>query len=92
MINNNNVLKEDKMKHKIKKQFLLCFLTETKVVTDASLASFGVRTATEETFTFEAMSRTFDSKFEALLHLQMLDEADVEFTILEKLQVVKEDK
>ena len=80
------------MKNKIKKQFVLCFLTETKVITDAELGSSGVRTATEETFTFEAMSRTFDSKFEALLHLQTLDGSGVEFTILEKLQVVKEDK
>ena len=41
------------MKHIIKSQFVLCFLTETRVVTDASLASFGVDTETVETFTLE---------------------------------------
>ena len=87
-----NISKEDnKMKHKIKKQFLLCFLTETKVVTDASLASFGVETETAETFALEVAGR-FDSRFEALQELQSHEASDVEFTILEKLQVVKEDK
>ena len=86
-----NSKEDNKMKHKIKKQFILCFLTEAKVVTDASLASFGVSTETAETFKLE-VAGIFISRFEALQELQSHEASDVEFTILEKLQVVKEDK
>ena len=79
------------MKHIIKSQFVLCFLTETRVVTDASLASFGVDTETVETFTLE-VAGIFDSRFEALQELQTHEASDVEFTILEKLQVVTVNK
>ena len=83
--------RNNKMKHIIKSQFVLCFLTETKVVTDASLASFGVDTNTVETFTLE-VAGIFDSRFEALQELQTHEASDVEFTILEKLQVVTVNK
>ena len=79
--------RNNKMKHIIKSQFVLCFLTETRVVTDVSLASFGVDTDTVETFTLE-VAGIFDSRFEALQELQTHEASDVEFTILEKLQVV----
>jgi len=79
------------MKHIIKSQFVLCFLTETRVVVDASLASFGVDTEKADTFTLEVCG-IFDSRFEALQQLHTHEASDVEFTILEKLQVVEVDK
>ena len=77
------------MKNKIKKQFVLCFLTEQPVVTNASLASFGVETQTADSFTLE-VAGVFDSRFEALKHLDSNGASDQEFTILEKLKVVEE--
>ena len=92
MINNKTVLREDKMKHKIKKQFVLCFLTKTDVMVDAINSAHGIDISTEETFTMETF-KTFDSRFEALEELQSSGVGnDQKFTILETLEVVQEAK
>ena len=86
------ISKEDnKMKHKIKKQFVLCFLEKSDVVVDAVNKPHGIDVDTVEDMTLEVFG-TFNSRFEALQELQSHEASDVEFTILEKLQVVKEDK
>ena len=90
-LNNNTVLKEDKMKHKIKKQFVLCFLTKTNVVVDAKNAAHGIDIDTVEDMTLEVFG-TFDSRFEALQELQTHAVSEYEFTILETLKVVQEAK
>mgnify|MGYP003135108481 FL=1 len=87
----NHLTKSNKMKHIIKSQFVLCFLTKEDVLIDAKLESFGVDTKTKETFTLEVCG-IFDTKFEALHELQTHETSDVEFTIIEKLQVVKDSK
>ena len=91
MINNKTVLREDKMKHKIKKQFVLCFLTKTNVVVDAKNAAHGIDIDTVEDMTLEVFG-TFDSRFEALQELQTHAVSEYEFTILETLKVVQEAK
>ena len=86
-----NSKEDNKMKHKIKKQFVLCFLEKSDVVVDAVNKPHGIDVDTVEDMTLEVFG-TFNSRFEALQELQSHEASDVEFTILEKLQVVKEDK
>lgn len=87
--NNNNVLKEDKMKTKIKKQYVLCFLHQKPVLTDARLESYGVGVEADETFTFEVIGK-FHSELDALQKLQSIGQSNYEYTIIEKLKVVEE--
>ena len=84
---NFNKKEESKMKQ-IKSQFLLCFLRERRVVTDASLASFGVDTDTVETLTLE-VAGIFDTKLEALQELEKraFTIREYDYTIIEKFQV-----
>ena len=84
------------MKTKIKKQFVLCFLHQKSVLTDARLESYGVGYEADETFTFEVIGK-FNSRFDALQKLQSIGEMDTvpdnyEYTIIEKLQIVREEK
>ena len=80
------------MNHKIKKQFVLCFLTKSDVVVDAQNSAQGIDISTEETFMMETF-KTFDSRFEALEYLQGSGVGnDQKFTILETLNVVRESK
>lgn len=79
------------MKTRIKKQYVLCFLEERPVLTDAELSSYGVKTETADSFTLE-VAEIFDSRFEALKYLDSTGASDQEFTILEKLQVVEVSK
>jgi hypothetical protein len=91
-INKTNKVWEDKMEHKIKTQFVLCFLTKSDVVVDAQNSAHGIDISTEETFTMETF-KTFDSRFEALEELQSSGVGnDQKFTILETLNVVREAK
>ena len=76
------------MKTKIKKQFVLCFLEEKQVLTDAELSSYGVKTETADSFTLE-VAEVFNSRFEALQHLDSNGASNQEFTILEKKKVVE---
>jgi hypothetical protein len=79
------------MKTRIKKQYMLCFLEERQVLTDARLESYGVGYEADETFTFE-VAEVFNSKFDALKYLESNGASDQEFTILEKFKVVEVSK
>tara|TARA_R110001599_G_scaffold303354_1_gene509222 strand:- start:226 stop:468 length:243 start_codon:yes stop_codon:yes gene_type:complete len=80
------------MKHKIKKQFVLCFLTESNVMVDARNSAHGIDISRRETFTMETFG-TFNSRFEALKELESkMMGSDQKFTILETLQIVRENK
>ena len=89
---NNKQQIGDEMKLKIKKQFVLCFLTESAVMVDARNSAHGIDISRRETFTMETFG-TFNSRFEALKELESKKVGfDQKFTILETLQVVKENK
>ena len=69
------------MKHKIKTQFILCFLTKSDVV-----VSVGFDTVDD--MTLEVFG-TFDSKFEALQELQTHEASGLKFAIIETFEVVE---
>ena len=73
------------MKTRIKKQWVLCFLEERQVLTDAEISS------TADTFTLE-VAGVFNSKYSALKYLDSTGASDQEFTILEKFKVVEVSK
>lgn len=77
------------MKTKIKKQYVLCFLHQKPVLTDARLESYGVGVEADETFTFEVIGK-FHSELDALQKLQSIGQSNYEYTIIEKLKVVEE--
>lgn len=79
------------MKTKIKKQYVLCYLDEKQVLTDAELSSYGVKTETADTFTLE-VAGIFCSKYSALKYLESNGASVQEFTILEKFKVVEVSK
>ena len=74
------------METTLKRQFLLCWVESDTMLTDVSLASHGIDSESRETFRFEVMG-AFDSRFEAIKHLNDCGASISTFTIIETFQI-----